>query len=315
MAVNRTPIVHWARLLVYFSAMLVVCVYCEVIGRVWSLWLAPEGSKARVRRANRVTRHWNVVLTELTLRMFGARLDVRGHVPAGRFLVVSNHQSTADVAILPWALRPLNLKFVAKDQLGRYIPTVSMALTRWGSALISRQATRRDFARLKLMARDLAYWDGSVVVFPEGTRSRDGQLLPYKVAAVRIVAQGSGLPILPVVIDGTHVASDLQSFARGMVGARGTLTIGKAIPPEAWTGRVEDVVEEIRTWAADTIKAGRCDGSVPPPPNWPADCQSAVDTGESPAIERLVRTRAHEVVAQQPDRTEHERHHETGREE
>src|SRR5471030_1487803 len=127
--------------------------------------MAPSGSQARVRRANRITRHWNVVLTELTLRLLGAKLDVHGHVPAGRFVVVSNHQSTADVAILPWALRSLNLKFVAKEQLGRFIPTVSMALTHWGSTLISREATRQDIARMKTMARTLDYWDGSVVVF------------------------------------------------------------------------------------------------------------------------------------------------------
>ena len=280
MALNRTGSTrtHWVRLLLYFVAMLVVCIYCEVIGRVWSLWLARAGTAARVRRANRVTRHWNVTLTELTMTVLGARLDVRGQVPAGRFLVVSNHQSMADVAILPWALRSLNLKFVAKEELGRHIPTVSMALTHWGSALISREGTRQDCARLKFMARHLDYWNGSVVVFPEGTRSRDGRLLPYQSAAVRIVAQSSHLPILPVAIDGTHVASDLRGFARRMVGASGTLTIGTAIPPEAWNGRIEEVVEEIRTWAANSLQAGRCDGSVPPPPNWVAASESRETT-------------------------------------
>ena len=277
----RTVTLRWARLLVYFVGMLVVCLYCEVIGRVWSLWLAPKGSKARVRRANRVTRHWNVVLTELTLRVLRPRLDVRGEIPPGRFVVVSNHQSTADIAILPWALRSLNLKFVAKEELGRFIPTVSMALTHWGSALISREATRQDITRMKVMARELDYWDGSVVVFPEGTRSRDGRLRPYKAAAVRIVAQESGLPLLPVVIDGTHVASDLVGFALRMPGGRGTLTIGPPIPPEVWNGRIEDVVEEIRTWALETIAMGRRDGSVPPPPDWTV---TERDSGTAPAV-------------------------------
>ena len=40
------------------------------------------------------------------------------------------------------------------------------------------------------------------MVFPEGTRARDGRLLPYKAAAVRIIAEECGLPIIPVVIDG-----------------------------------------------------------------------------------------------------------------
>ena len=261
-------IVRLVRVLIYFAALLAVCLYCEAIGRVWSLWLAREGSKTRVRRANRVTRHWNVVLTTLTFKVLGAHLDVRGEVPPGRFIVVSNHQSTADVAILPWALRSLNLKFVAKEELGRFIPTVSMALTHWGSALISRQGTKQDITRLKTMARALEHWEGSAVIFPEGTRSRDGRLLPYKAAAVRLVAEQAELPILPVVIDGTHVASDLVGFAWRMPGARGTLTIGKAIAPDAWSGRIEEVIKEIRTWADETICAGRRDGSVPPPRDW-----------------------------------------------
>ena len=76
-----TVSLRWGRLAIYFVALVVVCLYCEVIGRVWSLWLAPKGSKARVRRANLVTRHWHVVLTELTLRVLGCRLEVRGTVP------------------------------------------------------------------------------------------------------------------------------------------------------------------------------------------------------------------------------------------
>ena len=263
-----TSFVRWGRLTVYFVALLAVCLYCEVMGRVWCLWLAPKGSKTRVHRANLVTRHWHVVLTEATLRLLGSRLDVRGTIPPGRYLVVSNHQSTADIVLLPWALRSLNVKFVAKEELGHLIPTVSMALKHWGSALISREATREDIARIKAMARGLADWEASVVVLPEGTRSRDGRLLPYKAGAVRVVAKETGLPLLPVAIDGTHVAPGLQSFARRLPGARGTVTIARPIPPEVWVGRLESAVEEIRAWTHETIETGRRDGSVPPPSGW-----------------------------------------------
>ncbi len=263
----------------YFVAMLAVCLYCEAIGRVWCMWSTAKGSRARVRRTNLVTRHWHVVLTELTLRLLRSKLEVRGTVPPGRYIVVSNHQSTADIAILPWALRTLNVKFVAKEELGRGIPTVSMALKHWGSVLISRQATRDDVARIKAMARGLADWDASVVVFPEGTRSRDGRLLPYKPGAVRIVAKEAPLPLLPVAIDGTHVAPDLAGFARRMPKARGTVTIGPPVSPESWTGRLEAAVEDIRVWARKTIECGRCDGSVPPPIGWSkgeADLEASV---------------------------------------
>jgi 1-acyl-sn-glycerol-3-phosphate acyltransferase len=151
------------------------------------------------------------------------------------------------------------VKFVSKEELGRAIPIVSMALTHWGSALISREASRDDVARIKKMSRWLAYWSASVVIFPEGTRSRDGRLLPYKSGAVRIVAHETGLPLLPVAIDGTHVAPDLPAFARHLPGKRGTVTIGTPIPREAWEGRLDRVVEQIRVWAEETIATGRRD--------------------------------------------------------
>ena len=248
---------RWGRLAIYFVSMLAVCLYCEIVGRVWCQILATKGSEVRARRANLVTRHWHVVLTELTLRLLRCRLDVSGTVPPGRYVVVSNHQSIADVAILPWALRNLNVKFVAKSELGRGIPTVSMALKHWGSALISREGTRDDIVRIRAMARNLEYWDGSIVIFPEGRRSRDGALQPYKCGAVRVIANETGLPLLPVAIDGTHVAPDLRGFVRNMPGARGTIVVGAPIPPEKWAGRLDSVVEEIRDWTLETVERGR----------------------------------------------------------
>lgn len=259
---------RWGRLTVYFTCLAIVCLGTECVGRLWVMLPTRPGSAARVRRANRVTRAWHATLTELTLRVLGCRLEVRGQVPPQRCIIVSNHQSTADIAILPWALRGLNVKFVAKEQLGRGIPTVSMALQSWGSALISRDGTREDIVRIKTMARGLASWQASVVIFPEGTRSRSGVLLPYKSAGVRLVASETDLPLLPVVIDGTHVAPDLVEFARRMPGARGTLTIGDPVPPEVWRGRLDEAVQDIRAWAEAVIEQGRLDGSVPPPVGW-----------------------------------------------
>jgi 1-acyl-sn-glycerol-3-phosphate acyltransferase len=259
---------RWARVVVYFAGVAVVCAYMEVIATVWSYHLTHFSPAARVRRFNVHSRQWGVALCELTLRVLRAQLTVRGRVPPGRYVVASNHQSTADIAILMWTLRTLNCKFVAKRELGWCLPAVSSALAHGGSALISRTSSRRDVDRLRAMAAGLERWDGSAVLFVEGHRSRDGQLLPYRSAAVRVVAEVADLPLLPVAIDGTHVASDLPAFARRMPGARGCITIGSPIPPERWRGRLEATLEEIRAWAAGVIEQGRLDGTVPPPAGW-----------------------------------------------
>lgn len=259
---------RWLRVGAYFVALVAVCLAWEAWGRVWGLWTTRPGSPERVRRCNLVMRTWGQVLTRLTFSVLGARLDVAGAIPPGRFVVVSNHQSTADIAILIWALAPLECRFVAKEELGRWLPAVSMALRHFGSALIAREGSREDLARMKAMASDLALWNASAIIFAESTRSRDGSLLPYKAAAVRIVAKESGLPILPIAIDGTHVASDLPGFARDMPGAVGRITIGAPIAPEQWRGRLDEVVEDVRLWTHEIIERGRATGAVPPPPGW-----------------------------------------------
>jgi 1-acyl-sn-glycerol-3-phosphate acyltransferase len=259
----NVSLVRVARLAAYFTGMALVSVYCELAGRVWCKWLAPAGSPEQVRRANRTMRHWSIRLTRLTLWAFKARLDVHGTVPPGRYIIVANHQSIADIAILASSLRELNVKFVAKEELGRGIPAVSLALREWGSALISRSGSRRDVAQLRQMAAGLEHWDGSIAIFPEGTRSRDGKVQPFKPAAVRIVADVANLPILPVAIDGTYAASDLVGFAKNMTGAHGTVTIGRPIPPEAWCGNVDQVVQDVRAWIEDTITIGRASAKGP----------------------------------------------------
>lgn len=251
------------RLAAYFTAMAGVSLYCELAARVWCTWLAPAGSPERVRRANRTMRHWSSRLTQLTLWAFRARLDVRGDVPPGRYVIVSNHQSIADIAILASSLSTLNVKFVAKEELGRGIPAVSFALREWGSALISRSGSRKDVARLRDMAAGLEHWDASVAIFPEGTRSRNGKVQPFKPAAVRIVAEVANLPLLPVAIDGTYAASDLMGFAKNLNGARGILTIGEPIAPEMWRDNVDQVVQDIRAWVEETLASGRASAKVP----------------------------------------------------
>lgn len=276
-------IARGARLAVYFTAMAIVSLYCEVVGRVWCMAFAPEGSPDRVRRANRVTRHWNVVLTRLTLWAFKARLDVRGDVPSGRFIVISNHQSIADIAILASSLRGLNVKFVAKEGLGRGIPAVSLALREWGSALISRSGSRKDVSRLREMAAGLEKWEGSVAIFPEGTRSRDGRVQAFKPAAVRIVAEVANLPILPVAIDGTYAASDLVGFAKNLTGAHGTLNIGRPISPEEWRGNLDQVVQDVRVWIETTIERERASANAPAGANF-ADADPAASATRAAAF-------------------------------
>lgn len=245
----------------YFVLLAAVHGFFELAFRIWGIGYSlidPGGGK---RRINALVRNWGVACFRLTESVLGARADVRGQVPPGRFVAVSNHQSTADIPILFTVFRSKNCKFVVKRQLGRFIPAVSVAVSRGGFALIDRDSSRSDVGALRRMGRGLSGWDACAIVFPEGTRSVDGSVLPYGTAAVRILAKAAGLPLLPVAIDGTHVARDLNGFVRNMPGARFRVTIGEPIPLEAALTDPGAVVERIRRWTQGVLSASAPCGS------------------------------------------------------
>jgi 1-acyl-sn-glycerol-3-phosphate acyltransferase len=134
----------------------------------------------------------------------GFKIEVepfRGRLPSP-VIVVTNHQSLADIPVLIYALPRLSIRFVTKRELGRGIPMVSSYLRAGGSALISRKG---NFSRV---IRELGKLAGlsasgiSPVVFPEGTRSRSGRLGSFHAGAFRTLCARSSLPVLVVAMDG-----------------------------------------------------------------------------------------------------------------
>jgi 1-acyl-sn-glycerol-3-phosphate acyltransferase len=119
-----------------------------------------------------------------------------------RVLLVTNHQSLADIPLLMWAFPHHDLRFVAKKELGKYLPYISLSLRQGGHAVISRTSDFRDGARAMARMADLSARGISPVVFPEGTRSRTGKLCRFNSGAVRIILERARLPVLSVAIDG-----------------------------------------------------------------------------------------------------------------
>jgi 1-acyl-sn-glycerol-3-phosphate acyltransferase len=136
------------------------------------------------------------------LRVVGARVTYRGleHVRApGPHLFVANHQSFVDI----WALTvvlPDSARYVAKAELFR-IPIFGWAMLAAGFIPIARSHRSKAIASLDRAAAHVR--DGlSIVLFPEGTRSPDGRLQPFKKGAFHL-ALAAGAPIVPVAIRGS----------------------------------------------------------------------------------------------------------------
>ncbi|HXX31052.1 MAG TPA: lysophospholipid acyltransferase family protein [Myxococcaceae bacterium] len=139
----------------------------------------------------------------LLLRVAGARVEVEGraHVDASRpAIYASNHQSTLDIPVLFVAL-PVDLRFVAKEQL-RWVPLVGWYLQLAGHVIVDRGNRQRAIASLDRAARRILRRRVSLIAFPEGTRSRDGRILPFKHGPFGLALKAS-VPVVPVTIEGS----------------------------------------------------------------------------------------------------------------
>ena len=140
--------------------------------------------------------------SRLNLRLAATRVEIAGleHVSANRpQLFVVNHQSLVDILVLATVL-PVRFGFVAKSELF-HIPFLGWHMRRAGFIPIDRQHPRRA-ARTLLEAAERIRGGLNAVVFPEGTRSPAGALLPFRGGAF-LLAIRAGVPIVPVVLRGT----------------------------------------------------------------------------------------------------------------
>lgn len=119
------------------------------------------------------------------------------------YALISNHQSLLDIAILGGQLFTNFPKYVAKKELGKGIPSISLNLKRGGNALIDRDDRRQAIGAIRELARTAQERNVSVAIFPEGTRSRDGSLGEFKRAgALALLREADQLPVVPMAIDG-----------------------------------------------------------------------------------------------------------------
>lgn len=221
---------HWFRTV--FWLIPTIAVYTIVLG------VASITSSFFDRRghfAHRCARAWSWLILATT----GVEVTVEGldRVTPGRTCVfVANHQSIYDIPCLFWSI-PFQLRIIAKESLGNF-PMLGPHLRRTGHMLVDR--SKPDRARIAEWAGRLTSNGLSLIVFPEGTRSRDGRMGKFKGGSI-MVAMQAGLPIVPISVVGSrHVMKKGELTTRpGHV----TVIVHDPIPTEA---NVEPSVEQVR---------------------------------------------------------------------
>jgi len=123
--------------------------------------------------------------------------NVRGEGP---YLFMSNHQGAYDIFAIEGHL-PFHFKWLAKKELFS-IPVLGWAMAAAGYIAIDREGTRETVKAMNEAARKIH--DGmSVVIFPEGSRSPDGSIQPFKKGGFSLAIK-SGVPIIPIAIIGSR---------------------------------------------------------------------------------------------------------------
>jgi 1-acyl-sn-glycerol-3-phosphate acyltransferase len=187
---------------------------------------------------------------EVSLRTSGVEhIQRAGGAPA--FVVMSNHQSLYDIPALYQTL-PLRLRMVAKAELFR-IPIWAQAMRAAGFVELDRSARERAIESLErakgALARGTSIW-----IAPEGTRSKDGSLGPFKLGGFHL-AVGAGAPILPVSVAGTRTILPAKG-AHVAAGAVVRVTVHPPIQPATYGDEVNDaLVQAVR----DSIQSGLSD--------------------------------------------------------
>jgi 1-acyl-sn-glycerol-3-phosphate acyltransferase len=168
--------------------------------------------------------------------------------PNKTYVMVLNHQSMVD--ILSIYNLPLVFKWVSKKEVYR-IPIVGRLLWMHGDIVINRASAKEAMQLVHTKGMEWLKKGATVSIFPEGTRSKDGEIHNFKAGAF-ILAKDAGVPILPVVLDGT------SSLVRKgwMINWRNVITIKvlPEIPAEEVAERsIKEVMAEVHTDMVDAL--------------------------------------------------------------
>jgi len=165
-------------------------------------------------------------------------------------IIVSNHQSTQDIAPLMWWFRANHPKYVAKKELERGIPSLSFNLRHGGSVLINRDNPKQAIMALKNFGIYIAKNNYAAIIFPEGTRGKDGQVKPFKDNGLKILTKY--IPeavIVPVTINNSYKVYKYGKFPLHL-GDKIQLKIHKPFSADAMP------FKELIPYLETTIKSG-----------------------------------------------------------
>ena len=176
------------------------------------------------------------------------KVDGKENIKKGQsYVIAPNHQSYWD-AFLIYGYIGIKFKWMMKKELGR-IPFVGWACYMAGCIFIDRSS--RNSAKESIRKAESKLKDGmSVVIFPEGTRTYDGQMGKFKRGAF-LISEELGLPILPVTIDGNYDVMSRKAW--NVTWHPVHMTIHEPVWPKSTKDMTEAEVKEIMNETSEKV--------------------------------------------------------------
>jgi 1-acyl-sn-glycerol-3-phosphate acyltransferase len=132
-------------------------------------------------------------------------------------IFVANHQSLYDIVGIIWFLRKFHAKFVSKKELGKGIPSVSYNLRHGGSILIDRKDPKQAIPLIKGLSEYIETHNRSAVIFPEGTRSKNGKPKEFAQSGLKILCKyAPSAYVVPISINNSWKMVKFGPFPMGL---------------------------------------------------------------------------------------------------
>lgn len=196
----------------------------------------------------------NFFLTKCT-NLLGTRysFENRDAIPKNvPIIFVANHQSLYDIVGIIWYLRRFHPKFVSKKELGKGVPSVSYNLRHGGSVLIDRKDPKQAIPIIKGLGEYIQKYNRSAVIFPEGTRSKDGKPKEFAQSGFKILCKSAPSAfVVPITINNSWKMVKFGVFPMGL-GNHLQFIVHEAIPVNEFA--FEELMEKTEKAITQSIK-------------------------------------------------------------
>ncbi|WOD45196.1 lysophospholipid acyltransferase family protein [Hwangdonia lutea] len=167
-------------------------------------------------------------------------------------IIVANHQSMYDISPIMWYMRKHHPKFISKIELGKGIPSVSYNLRHGGSVLIDRKNPRQSLPAIMKFGEYIEKNKRAAVIFPEGTRSKNGEPKPFQTKGLEILFKKiPSAMVVPISINNSWKTLRYGKFPMGL-GTHITFTVHKPIKVSTFTDK-QALIHSVETTIKEHI--------------------------------------------------------------